>query len=169
MTNKKKLTSALTCMMLVGSFGFTTLASADDNHATRVEYEYIKPAPSSYTMVIPEKVSLYDGEVSQLSIKTKDRDIRDGESYAVTLASGLIADGTLSLKREDLGMIYLNSSVTKSDGSLVSIDNPEIGEFSGVEPNETEVTKLLLGAPTTNSFTKEGTYSTSIVFKVSKK
>ncbi|NBJ47178.1 hypothetical protein C6N01_13280 [Enterococcus faecalis] len=167
MINKKIVTSALTSMMLVGSFGFMSLASAD-NLTTRVEYEYMKPGPSSYTMIIPEKLSLHDTETSHLSIKTKDRDIRDGEIYAVSLSSGLTSDGVISLKHESL-MFYLNSSVTKEDGTLVSFDNPEIGEFSGVEPNEMEVSKLLLGAPEANKFTKEGTYSTNITFKVSKK
>lgn len=168
MENKKLLTAALTCMMTLGSFGFTTLASAD-SYTTRVEYEYVKPAPSSYTMDIPEKVALHKTDVTELSIKTKERDIRDGEAFVVSLSKGLVSDGKISMKLEDsIGMFSLESSVTKEDGSPVTMNDRVLGEFSGVEPNETEVTKLFLSAPFGAS-TKEGKYSTDITFLVSKK
>lgn len=155
----KLVSGAAIGMVTLGSLGLGAAAFAD---STAVEYD----VDSTYTLIIPQKVELNSDSVTNMSIKTKDRNLEPGDTIAVSITSGLEADGEIKLERKGSTSDSLTSSV-QVDGVDVSLANPVVGEFSGYALEETEVSSIEFGIPQGNKLA--GGYAQTLVFTASQK
>lgn len=156
----KKLVSGATIgMIALGTLGLSTTALAD---TTAVEYD----VDSTYTLIIPQRVELNANSVTDMSIKTVNRNLEPGDTIAVSISSGLEADGEIKLERTGSISDTLTSSV-KVGGSAVTLANPVVGEFSGYAMAETEVSSIEFGIPQGNKLA--GGYSQTLVFTAAPK
>lgn len=156
---KKVGTTAALGMIGLGILGGSVTAFAD---TTAVEYD----VDSTYTLIIPQRVELNSASVTNMSIKTVDRNLEPGSTIEVAITSGLAADGEIELERIGSTSDKLTSSV-KVGGADVSLSNPVVGDFSGYAPAETEVSSIEFGIPQGNKLA--GGYSQTLVFAATKR
>lgn len=156
----KKLVSGATIgMIALGTLGLGKAALAD---TTAVEYD----VDSTYTLVIPQRVELNSDSVTNMSIKTVNRNLAPGDTIAVSIQSGLSTDGEIKLERVGNILDKLTSTV-KVGGSAVTMADPVVGEFSGHEMSETEISSIEFGIPQGNKLA--GGYLQTLVFKAASK
>lgn len=150
--------------LTLGMIGLTCLGGGSDIFAdtTTVEYD----VDSSYTLVIPQKVELQSNNTTNMGIKTINRNLEPGVTMAVSISEGLDKDGEIKLKRKGSTSDVLTSTV-KVEGEAVTLANPTVGEFSGYEKDETEVSSIEFGIPQGDKLA--GSYSQTLVFSVSAK
>ena len=150
--------------LTLGMIGLTCLGDGSDIFAdtTTVEYD----VDSSYTLVIPQKVELQSNNTTNMSIKTINRNLEPGVTMAVSISEGLDKDGEIKLERKGSTSDVLTSTV-KVEGEAVTLANPTVGEFSGYETDETEVSSIEFGVPQGDKLA--GSYSQTLVFSVSAK
>ena len=154
----KKLLSGVTIGLLgLGVSGFGAIASAD---TTSVEYD----VDSTYTLIIPQRVELNADAVTNMSIKTVNRNLEPGKSVDVSITSGIENDGEIKLERNGSSSDTLTSTL-KAGGSSVLMSDPVVGTFSGYEPSETEIASIEFGIPQGTKLA--GGYSQTIVFTAS--
>lgn len=159
MRMKKLLGGVAIGLIALGGIGLGKTALAEE---TSVEYA----VDSTYTLIIPQRVELSSNSVTNMSIKTVNRNLELGNTMEVTISSGLDADGEIKLERSINPSDTLTSSV-KVGGSLVPLSNPVVGEFSGYEMNEAEVGLIEFGIPQGNKLA--GTYTQTLVFTAKQK
>lgn len=144
-------------MITLGICGLGTIASAD---TTAVEYD----VDSTYTLIIPQRVELNADTVTNMSIKTVNRNLDPGQSIGVSITGGMDSDGQIKLERNGSSSDTLTSSLNVN-GSPVLMSDPIVGSFSGYEVAETEIASIEFGVPQGNKLA--GGYSQTLVFTAS--
>lgn len=154
---KKKIISGI----ISGVIGVSFLGGAVKGFAdtTAVEYD----VDSTYTMIIPQRVELNANTVTNMSIKTVNRNLEPGKSIDVSITSGLASDGEITLERIGSSSDTLTSTLS-ANGSAVSMSDPVVATFTGYEPLETEVGKIEFGIPQGTKLA--GGYAQTLVFTV---
>lgn len=158
---KKEVVSTVALATLGMMFlnGKTVLA-ADKTENTVVEYA----VEGDYTLVIPEKVILSHNSITEMSVKTVNRNLEPGKEVEIKLSSGLSADGEIELQRDGSTSDVITSSL-KSNNAIVPVANPVIGRFTGFAMPETEVSKIEFGIPQGQKLA--GSYNTTLTFEAS--
>lgn len=157
--NKKLLGFLTAGTIAIGSLGMMQTASAD---TTSVEYD----VDSTFTVIIPQRVELKSDSETTMSIKTVDRNLEPTDVKQISVTSGLDADGQIKLERNGSASDTLTSTF-KADGTAVTLANPVVGEFSGYQAAETEVSEIEFGIPQGTKLA--GGYATTLVFTVASK
>lgn len=156
----KKLVVGVSVLATLGMVIFIgNTAHAD---TTKVEYS----VESDYTLVIPQSVNLLHDTVTEMSVKTINRNLEPEKEVEIRVTNGLKADGEIELERTGSTSDKLTSSI-KSNGTSVTVANPVIGSFTGYAMAETEVSKIEFGIPQGEKLA--GSYSTTLVFGASYK
>lgn len=156
---KKLVTKAALGMIGLGIFGGSVTAFAD---STSVEYD----VDSTYTLIIPQRVELNSASVTNMSIRTVNRNLEPGATVEVAITSGLATTGGIELERIGSTSDKLTSSI-KVNGADVTLADPVVGDFAGYEQNETEISSIEFGVPQGSKLA--GGYSQTLVFTASKK
>lgn len=154
---KKTVASILAVgTVAIGSLGMGQTALAD---TTSVEYA----VDSSYTLIIPQRVELNSNSATTMSVKTINRNLEPGDTKTISITNGLESDGQIQLERIGSASDTLTSTIT-ADGTSVTLANPIVGQFSGYEVAETQVSEIEFGIPQGTKLA--GGYSTTLVFNV---
>lgn len=149
--------------LAIATFGMMVInGSTAHADTTKVEYS----VEGDYTLVIPQTINLLHNNVTEMSVKTVNRNLEPGKEVEIAITDGLSADGEIELQRTGSISDVLTSSI-KSNNNPVTIANPVIGSFTGYAAAETEVSKIEFGIPQGQQLA--GSYSTTLTFGASYK